>query len=515
MDKRKEIIKYRFSDPQRAYDICCELLAQGIASGNDYEIAYAYLYMGDTLFSLSNLDEAVRYLEKAEKIQKQNNFENLLMITYNIMGVLYMTKGDLLIALDYYHLALVMAKKMNEYSVAAMVYNNVGAILSNIGDLEKAVEYFNQAYECINKLESDGNKFVFDIILLHMNVCEEYITEKRYDDAKKYLDDALSTIDKNQLSPVDQMKIFRDYAMIYYNQKDYENAYEMCVKAAKLCKADWKDIEIFDNYVEIVKIMINTGHEETVLKIIDEMDKIAEQTDIDSRRLRICKLRIELYNRINDREKQKEQLRRYYEIKKKQESSRNKIIISAIDNRCRLEEEKEKNRRLKEKNQILARESEIDELTGIYNRYAFERRYDKLYRYAADEQSLYCVGILDIDSFKEYNDTYGHLKGDECIKRVASILRNTSGGDFCVARYGGDEFVFMAYDRDDEEIRDFVRRLIAGVRHENIEKVTISIGVILKPAAEGEKLSSLIKKADKVLYEVKQSGKDGYKIRIE
>ena len=228
MDKRKEIIKYRFSDPQRAYDICCELLAQGIASGNDYEIAYAYLYMGDTLFSLNNLDEAVRYLEKAEKIQKQNNFENLLMTTYNIMGVLYMTKGDLLIALDYYHLALVMAKKMNEYSVAAMVYNNVGAILSNIGDPEKAVEYFNQAYECINKLESDGNKFVFDIILLHMNVCEEYITEKRYDDAKKYLDDALSTIDKNQLSPVDQMKIFRDYAMIYYNQKDYENAYEMC-----------------------------------------------------------------------------------------------------------------------------------------------------------------------------------------------------------------------------------------------------------------------------------------------
>ena len=266
--------------------------------------------MGDTLFSLNNLDEAVRYLEKAEKIQKQNNFENLLMTTYNIMGVLYMTKGDLLIALDYYHLALVMAKKMNEYSVAAMVYNNVGAILSNIGDPEKAVEYFNQAYECINKLESDGNKFVFDIILLHMNVCEEYITEKRYDDAKKYLDDALSTIDKNQLSPVDQMKIFRDYAMIYYNQKDYENAYEMCVKAAKLCKADWNDIKIFDDYVEIVKIMINTGHEETVLKIIDEMDKIAEQTDIDSRRLRICKLRIELYNRINDRKKQKEQLRR-------------------------------------------------------------------------------------------------------------------------------------------------------------------------------------------------------------
>lgn len=47
MDKRKEIIKYRFADPQRTYNICCELLEQGKQSGNDYEIAYAYHYMGD------------------------------------------------------------------------------------------------------------------------------------------------------------------------------------------------------------------------------------------------------------------------------------------------------------------------------------------------------------------------------------------------------------------------------------------------------------------------------------
>ena len=60
MDKRKEINKYRFADPQRTYNICCELLEQGKQSGNDYDIAYAYLYMGDAVFAMGNADEKLK-----------------------------------------------------------------------------------------------------------------------------------------------------------------------------------------------------------------------------------------------------------------------------------------------------------------------------------------------------------------------------------------------------------------------------------------------------------------------
>lgn len=95
MDKRKEIIKYRFADPQRTYNICCELLEQGKQSGNDYDIAYAYLYMGDAVFAMGNADEALKYLMMAEKIQKQNGFDEQRMTTYNIIGVIYSNMGDL------------------------------------------------------------------------------------------------------------------------------------------------------------------------------------------------------------------------------------------------------------------------------------------------------------------------------------------------------------------------------------------------------------------------------------
>ena len=99
-----------------------------------------------------------------------------------------------------------------------------------------------------------------------------------------------------------------------------------------------------------------------------------------------------------------------------------KLIISAIDNRCRLEDERKENKRLNEDNLKLIRESEIDELTGIYNRLAFRRRYDRMYKYALRNAHTYCMGILDIDFFKVYNDSYGHIRGDKCLKQADKML---------------------------------------------------------------------------------------------
>ncbi len=132
------------------------------------------------------------------------------------------------------------------------------------------------------------------------------------------------------------------------------------------------------------------------------------------------------------------------------------------------------------------------------------------------------MGIFDIDFFKVYNDSYGHIRGDKCLNQIAAILMHTSDGDFCVARYGGDEFVFMAYDVSEEKVRDFLHRLIENVKNAAIEfdskpdgtdKVTISAGAVIQQhATEGTRLTDLLKQADKMLYEVKQAGKDDYKI---
>ena len=520
MDKRKEIIKYRFTDPKKAYDMCCRLLEQGIQSGNDYEQAYAYLYMGDTLFSMGNLDEALRYMSISENVQKQNGFDDLLMKTYNIIGVIYITMGDTLLALDYYHKALTLAKKYKNNTLAAMIYSNVGSLLTNIGDGSKAAEYFDQANECRQKKGIDDNDISFNIVQFYMNIGEGHINEKKYEQARDYLDKVLPSINIDDIAEIDRMVIIHIYVMIYYYLGEYDKAYEMSIKATGMNWQEWQDVEVFEDYIDIAEVLVNTGHILQVKNLIKELDEVAEYTDIDNRRLKVCRIRIQMYKHTGQTELLSEQLHRYYSIKKNMNAQRNNAIISAIDNRCRLEQERRANQRLNEDNLKLLKESEIDELTGIYNRFAFKRRYDKLYRYALKNRHTLCVGIFDVDHFKAYNDTYGHLEGDECLKFVARILRKTSDGDYCVARYGGDEFVFMANNVTEDDITGFADRLVDSIRRENVlfesnqpsGHVTISVGAILCKSVEGMKLTELVKQADKVLYEVKQSGRDGYKI---
>ena len=522
MDKRKEIIKYRFADPQRTYNICCELLEQGKQSGNDYEIAYAYHYMGDACFSLGEVDEALKYLMMSEKVQKHNGFDELRMRTYNIIGVIYSNIGDALLSLDYYQAAMELARKYNDTELQGMIYNNVGVLLTNAGDHANATQYYEKAYEYFNCEGDEDNEPACGMFRLYMNVAEGMRIEKRYANEKAYLDEVMKIINTDTLVPMDKIKLVHAYGMLYYETGEYEKAFDMCVKAVALCENNMNDIDSFDDYRDIVELLINMdkiGHIQGILECLSDM---AEKSDIDKRRIQVCRFRIQIYEKTGEKEKYAEQLRIYYQLRKRINAERNDIIISAIDNRCRLEDERKENKRLNEDNLKLIRESEIDELTGIYNRLAFRRRYDRMYKYALRNAYTYCMGILDIDFFKVYNDSYGHIRGDKCIKQIAAILRHTYDGDFCVARYGGDEFVFMAYDVSEEKLKNYLHRLVDNIRNAAIvfdtkpdgtDKVTISAGaVIQKQAAEGTTLADLLKQADKMLYEVKQAGKDGYKI---
>ena len=522
MDKRKEIIKYRFADPKRAYDICCELLEQGKQSGNDYDMAYAYLYMGDACFLLGEVDESLKYLMMSEKVQKHNGFDELRMKTYNILGVIYSNMGDELLALDYFHAAMELARKYSNNDFQATIYNNVGVLLANAGDLANATQYYEKAYEYFNCERDGDNKSSCGMLTLCMNICDGLRNEKHYAKEKAYLDEVMKTINTDTLVLMDKVNVAHAYGMLYYETGEYEKAFDICVKVVALCENNMNDIDSFDNYCDIVELLIKMDKIEHIKGMLEGLSDMAEKADIDQRRIQVCRLRIQIYEKSGEKEKLTEQLSIYYQLRKRINAERNNITISAIDNRCRLEDERKKNKLLDEDNMKLIRESEIDELTDIYNRLAFRRRYDRMYKYAWRNAQTYCMGILDIDIFKVYNDTYGHIRGDKCLKQIAAILRHTADGDFCVARYGGDEFVFMANDVSEEKVRDFLHRLVDNIRNAAIafdtkpdgtDKVTISAGAIIQlHAAEGTLITDLLKQADEVLYKVKQAGKDGYMI---
>jgi diguanylate cyclase (GGDEF)-like protein len=158
-------------------------------------------------------------------------------------------------------------------------------------------------------------------------------------------------------------------------------------------------------------------------------------------------------------------------------------------------------------------------LTGLYNRRFFDENLASILNTLSRSSGLLSLMMIDIDFFKQYNDTYGHSTGDKCLIIVAEALSQciTRSDDF-VARYGGEEFVVVLPNTDENGARKLARDLLDNIRRRKIphikstvaDYVTISIGVTTGAVNHAQTALDYIEKADKLLYESKQNGRDRF-----
>ncbi|MHA7815396.1 MAG: ligand-binding sensor domain-containing diguanylate cyclase [Pseudohaliea sp.] len=182
------------------------------------------------------------------------------------------------------------------------------------------------------------------------------------------------------------------------------------------------------------------------------------------------------------------------------------------------------NRRTEELRAALAKVEEIsriDSLTGVANRRYFEERLAAAWKMAARAQRPVSVIMLDIDRFKQYNDSLGHQAGDDCLRQIADALRGDLLRDNdLVARYGGEEFVILLYDADGDGATRVARRLMEQVdalklRHPESDiapYVTVSLGCATAYTAELDDPYDLVNRADRALYDAKRAGRNQLRV---
>lgn len=176
-----------------------------------------------------------------------------------------------------------------------------------------------------------------------------------------------------------------------------------------------------------------------------------------------------------------------------------------------------KNQELKKLNQQFRELANLDGLTGIANRRQFDRVLEDEWRRASRRDSAISMLMCDIDFFKLYNDSYGHLEGDECIRKVAQCLKAFSRrpGDL-VARYGGEEFALILPAMAIEEAKAIAENVCVAVYNLAIphasstvvNRVTVSIGVASCIARQDVCPDVMVGQADNALYEAKNQGRN-------
>ncbi|APG28167.1 hypothetical protein A7E78_10110 [Syntrophotalea acetylenivorans] len=177
---------------------------------------------------------------------------------------------------------------------------------------------------------------------------------------------------------------------------------------------------------------------------------------------------------------------------------------------------KARTRKLHETNDKLASLSMTDGLTGIANRRNFDCHLDVEWKRGIREQQPLTLMLIDIDCFKAYNDHYGHLQGDHCLRRVARTLHDqTSRPRDLVARYGGEEFALILPHTDcaarslGEQCRAAVESLaLPHIASGISNKITVSVGIASMVPQRGSQPDDLIAKADQALYHAKETGRN-------
>ncbi len=177
---------------------------------------------------------------------------------------------------------------------------------------------------------------------------------------------------------------------------------------------------------------------------------------------------------------------------------------------------------LKSHRDFFERLSSLDGLTGIYNRRFFDYYYIQEWNRAIGDRTPISLILIDIDRFKCYNDNYGHLMGDDCLRQVSSaILRSLLRKEDTVARYGGEEFICVLPNCESEDAFCISERIMKNIedlqiRHDFSDVtcfVTASIGAGTVIPHDFYEPNDFLGKVDELLFEAKRSGRNTVRAR--
>jgi diguanylate cyclase len=324
---------------------------------------------------------------------------------------------------------------------------------------------------------------------------------------------AFAEVALGQIKSLRQTAVPRNYEIWYFYATGYNSPLnkiinETLARNGKLTEADLE--QIYETYLSQIKTTDRIdkvgsrviGEIDDVMKLITEALGMSASYDDSlsgaSKKLSAAKTRDQVKTVIESLVKSTREMRE---------------TNKALEDRLTLSKTEISN--LQHSLEAIRAESLTDPLTGLGNRKYFDRSIESAVQNALANGEPLSLLMFDIDHFKSFNDSYGHLTGDQVLRLVGMSLKQTIKGQDITARYGGEEFAVVLPNtalRQALTVADHIRRAIMAKElkkkstGEILGRVTISVGVsILKP---GDDTDSLIERADACLYAAKRNGRN-------
>ena len=488
---------------------------------NDHGLlGFAYYGIAEAYYSLE-LDYANfrKNLQKAIENLHRSNETDLLARAYNFIGIDAMNNGCFDIAYHYYMTSLRVASTVDDSVVTGIASSNVAQVFLLLDDLKKAKYYSRQSiineeghtedvYYYRNIVVGYYHYALINLLMGNIKTSEKY--NKKIDEC--YAASEYAGMDGVDI-PVQCLRV-----MLALVKRDEKKVQELMAESEKTYS---KKVQLFD-YMEDIKIyckyLLQYKHYDEVKKLIDLIDEDIKATDVNYMIRAIADIKIAYYEATGNNELTLQYLQEQHAIAEKQSTEQNELYLESISLIDLMEQLHLEQQAVQKENETLQVKANTDALTGIPNRYALNQVFEEAYERASSQKTPLGVEILDIDFFKEYNDTYGHPAGDACLEIISKTLLEMAKQDgiFC-ARYGGDEFVILYENKTDKMIHTLAEELERQIDSYQIEHktnplskyVTIAQGICNSVPGKKASLWEYLSIADDALYTVKKAHRQG------
>ena len=486
-------------------------LKEGRKSGNILMVGAAYCGLAEVYSETDDLHNLLVNSLKAITILKDTDAYDWLARAYFALGRAYINQGNDQMSLVCDEKAYKIVKRHRiKGSTRIAALNNLSVSYHAMEEPKKSIKYLN---ECIDLLKKECSEKYTDLFMYSINLAGCYRDVGELDRADETFDSVSGLLEKVGIPP-----LVCDYyvrrAIVAYLRKDIPTGNGYMDTALSIFPENVYPLPLYDDLCEVGRILSKNKDRERSDRIFKLVTVFAENNDGTLEQLFATRMIANYYKDFGEYQLASEFFSKYEALHEKQMRELKEVQMKLHSTTNNTEAEIRKLKRMMRENEDLFSR---DPLSKLLNRSALLRVSSEFIESAAKKRQKVGILFIDIDCFKECNDTYGHAKGDEIIRKVAGVCKKQETKNIRFARYGGDEFFGITRGLSDEEVHDVARRISRDIRKADIPneksphggRLTLSVGVInVAITGKTDTILEIANYADKALYHAKNAGRN-------
>lgn len=498
---RETLIEYRFQTIDNSiFPMLDEFVELCDRDNIEDERALAYFLKGEACFRMGIYEDTVDSLNQC-LLYHTDSLEGakLAMSAYNLLGLMFSFMGYEVLALENYFYSVDISKEHKMYTAQAITYVNIGWLYRDLGDYDKALGYYEEAFAALEKTTYSSGRYYNVKSIGYAYMGQLYYKLGEYDKAVECVE-AIETMQEKSLYEVSVENLcLQVYVYLGEQEKAWKNLESIIKKASS--QDDF--LECFEFYADACSFVIEQGMQKEARQLLEGMEQSAKKLDLAYVQLRLKRIEVSYHKSYSTHEKYLSACQDYVAMQEEYQTFINQNKLVGMRNI-------EAFQTIKKEKEIYREISRHDEMTGLLNKKTLEASVSEYLR--TEERSVNAaLLVVDLDYFKNINDTAGHLKGDKVIKDVAGRMKEAFSQYSLLGRIGGDEFaVFVreAFDRENiiARAKEFCNAIKELDYSDEPFTVSVSIGIAFAEA-EINTYEQLFEIADKALYTAKDLGR--------